>query len=43
MTLKELEPQLLSLTPPEKAQAIQILAQSLANTWQGIIGDKLRL
>ena len=36
MTLKELEPQLLSLTPPEKAQAIQILAQSLANTWQGI-------
>jgi hypothetical protein len=32
MTLKELEPQLLSLTPPEKAQAIQILAQSLAHT-----------
>ncbi|MEG4984491.1 DUF433 domain-containing protein [Microcoleus sp. BR0-C5] len=36
MTLKELEPQRLSLTPPEKAQAIQILAQSLAHTWQGI-------
>jgi len=36
MTLKELEAQLLALTPAEKAQAIQILAQSLANTWQGI-------
>jgi uncharacterized protein (DUF433 family) len=36
MTLQELEAQLLSLTPAEKAQAIQILAQSLANTWQGI-------
>ncbi len=36
MTLKELEAQLVALTPAEKAQAIQILAQSLANTWQGI-------
>jgi uncharacterized protein (DUF433 family) len=36
MTLQELEAQLLALTPAEKAQAIQILAQSLANTWQGI-------
>ncbi len=36
MTLKELEPQLLPLTPPEEAQAVQILAPSLANTWQGI-------
>lgn len=36
MTLKELQPQLLALTPDEKAQAIQILAQSLSKTWQGI-------
>lgn len=36
MTLKELELQLLSLTPSEKIQAIQILALSLANTWPGI-------
>jgi uncharacterized protein (DUF433 family) len=36
MTLKELEKQLLALTPTEKAQAIQLLAQSLSNTWQGI-------
>ena len=36
MTLKELQPQLLSLTPEEKSQAIQILVQSLSNTWQGI-------
>ena len=36
MTLKELEPQLLSLTPTAKAQAIQILAQSLAHTSQGL-------
>lgn len=36
MTLKELEKQLLALTPAEKAQAIQLLAQSLSNTWQGI-------
>lgn len=31
-----MEPQLLSLTAPEKAQAISILSQSLANSWQGI-------
>lgn len=36
MTLKELKVQLLSLTPSEKAEAIQILSQSLANSWQGI-------
>lgn len=36
MNLKELESQLLALTPPEKAQAIQLLVQSLSNTWQGI-------
>ncbi|PAX53868.1 DUF433 domain-containing protein [Brunnivagina elsteri] len=36
MTLKELEKQLLALTTVEKTQAIQILVQSLTNTWQGI-------
>ncbi len=36
MTLKELEPQLLALTPAEKAQAISILAQSLSITYSGI-------
>ncbi len=36
MTLKELEKQLLALTPAEKAQAIELLAKSLSNTWQGI-------
>ncbi len=36
ITLKELQPQLLALTPIEKIQAIQLLAQSLANTWPGI-------
>jgi uncharacterized protein (DUF433 family) len=36
MTLKELQPQLLALTPAEKSQAIQLLAQSLSNTWQGV-------
>ncbi|MDB9512148.1 DUF433 domain-containing protein [Kamptonema animale CS-326] len=36
MTLKELEKQLLALTTDEKAQAIQLLVQSLSNTWQGI-------
>ena len=36
MTLKELEPKLLALNPAEKAQAIQLLVQSLTNTWQGI-------
>ncbi|MFB2938502.1 DUF433 domain-containing protein [Aerosakkonemataceae cyanobacterium BLCC-F154] len=36
MTLKELEPKLLALTPAEKTQVIQLLAQSLSDTWQGI-------
>ncbi len=36
MTLQELEKQLLALTPIEKTQAIQLLLQSLTNTWQGI-------
>ena len=36
MTLKELEQQLLALTPGEKVQAIQLLAQSLSGYWQGI-------
>ncbi|NEQ73803.1 MAG: DUF433 domain-containing protein [Okeania sp. SIO2C9] len=36
MKLKDLEPQLLALTPAEKFQAIQLLTQSLANTWSGI-------
>lgn len=35
MTLKELEAKLLSLSPEEKAQAIEILARSL-NNWHGI-------
>jgi uncharacterized protein (DUF433 family) len=36
MTLKDLEPQLLALSLTEKAQAIQLLVQSLSNVWQGI-------
>lgn len=36
MTLKELEQQLLALSPAEKLQAIHLLAQSLGNHWQGI-------
>lgn len=36
MTLQNLEPQLLALTTNEKAQAMQILAQSLGNPWRGI-------
>ncbi|GAB4203497.1 MAG: DUF433 domain-containing protein [Coleofasciculaceae cyanobacterium] len=36
MTLTELKAQLLSLTPAQKAEIIQLLSQSLANTWQGI-------
>lgn len=36
MTLQRLEPELLALTPNEKAQAIQILSQSLGNPWRGI-------
>ena len=36
MTLQNLESQLLALTPNEKAEAIQILAQSLGNPWRGV-------
>jgi uncharacterized protein (DUF433 family) len=36
VTLKELEQQLLALSPAEKVQAIQLLAQSLGSNWQGI-------
>jgi uncharacterized protein (DUF433 family) len=36
MTFTELKSQLLSLTPAQKAEIIQLLSQSLANTWQGI-------
>lgn len=36
MTLKELEPQLAGLTQAEKAQVVQWLVQSIANTWPGI-------
>jgi hypothetical protein len=31
MTLKEMKPQLLALSPEEKSQAIQMLLQSLSN------------
>lgn len=41
VTLKDLEQQLLALSPSEKVQAIQLLAQSLSSTWQGI--EKTRL
>lgn len=36
MNLKELKQHLLALSPSEKVKAIQLLAQSLGNTWQGI-------
>ena len=36
MTLKELEAQLLLLSPTEKAEAIQLLAHSLDSKWRGI-------
>ncbi|MGD1705073.1 DUF433 domain-containing protein [Dapis sp. BLCC M229] len=36
MKLKDLESQLLALTPAEKFQAIQLLAQTFTNTWSGI-------
>ncbi len=36
MILKELEQQLLALSPSEKVQVIQLLAQSLGSNWQGI-------
>lgn len=36
MTLQELEPQLLALSRTEKTRAIQLLAESLSNSLQGI-------
>jgi uncharacterized protein (DUF433 family) len=36
MTIQELENQLLSLTPAEKAELIQILSRSLNKNWRGI-------
>ncbi|AUT01287.1 hypothetical protein CLI64_13220 [Nostoc sp. CENA543] len=36
MKLEDLEQQLLALSPSEKVQAIQLLAQSLGGNWQGI-------
>jgi uncharacterized protein (DUF433 family) len=36
VTLKELEQDLIALSPSEKVQAIQLLAQSLGSNWQGI-------
>jgi uncharacterized protein (DUF433 family) len=36
MTLKELEPQLSSLTRAEKAQVVQMLALEIADAWVGI-------
>ena len=36
MTLKDLEPQLLALSPTEKSQAIQLILNSLLNSWHGI-------
>ena len=36
MSLQSLQIELLSLSPNEKAQAIQILAQSLSSIWRGV-------
>jgi len=36
MTIKELEAQLLSMTPVEKVEAIRILTHSINNNWLGI-------
>lgn len=36
MPLQDLQSQLLALSPAEKAQAIQLLSESLGNTWTGI-------
>ncbi|MGG6269321.1 DUF433 domain-containing protein [Leptolyngbya sp. AN03gr2] len=36
MPLQDLQPQLLALSPAEKAQAIQLLSESLGNAWDGI-------
>ena len=37
MKIKELETQLLALTPAEKAEVIQILTRSLDRNWRGIM------
>ncbi len=36
MSIQELESQLLSLTPDEKVEAIQLLSRSLNRNWRGI-------
>lgn len=36
MSLQKIQPHLLSLSPQEKAQAIQLLVASLSHTWIGI-------
>ncbi|MCY6494334.1 DUF433 domain-containing protein [Leptolyngbya sp. GGD] len=36
MPLQDLQPQLLALSPAEKTQAIQLLIESLSDTWTGI-------
>ena len=36
MSIQELETQLLSLTPTEKLEVIQILSHSLSESWRGI-------
>ncbi len=36
MSIQELEAQLLSLTPTEKLEVIQILSHSLSQSWRGI-------
>lgn len=36
MTIQELEPQLVALSPAEKAQALELLAHELGEQWLGI-------
>lgn len=36
MTLKDLEPQLAALSRAEKAQALQLLARDIADSWPGV-------
>ncbi|GAP99695.1 DUF433 domain-containing protein [Leptolyngbya sp. NIES-2104] len=36
MSLQDLQTQLLALSPAEKTQAIQLLIESLSDTWTGI-------
>ena len=36
MTVKQLETELLTLTPSEKGQIIQLLSKSLDQTWRGV-------